>query len=107
MLKLPLYSKPFEPWESRLINLLVTGWLLLFLLLYAGGCASSPPTPTVIQSCKGVEQFLAATREPDSPDLVNEDLVTSKAALQGALAECNSDKKSVKSFIQQLQKGPQ
>jgi hypothetical protein len=77
----------------------------LFLSLCSSGCASVLPTPTVIQQCKGLDQFLVATPEPDSRNENEGSKDETHAALQGALQECNADKKATRDAIRAIMKG--
>lgn len=90
------------PFLIRLFVIVLPG---LFLSLCSSGCASEPRTSTVIQQCKGVDQFLVATPEPTANNQTEGSKDETHAELQGALASCNIDKKSARDAIWQINKG--
>lgn len=98
------FKNSFDNWPflTRLFVIALPG---LFLCLCSSGCESVRPTPTVIQQCKGLDQFLVATQEPPAQNQTEGAKDETHAALQGALQECNADKKSVRDAIRAIQKG--
>lgn len=98
------FKASFERWPL-LIRLFVIVLPGLFLSLCSSGCVSVPPTPMVIQQCKGLDQFLVATPEPEARNETEGSKDETHASLQGALQECNADKRSARDAIRAIMKG--
>lgn len=98
----PMQSSLESVVVSKVILLSLLGLLVLCLLLSSSGCANAPPTPTVIHLCQGTDQFLTPTKEPLANNQTEGQKDETHANLQGALASCNTDKKSARDTLREI-----
>ena len=94
------FSRIFKRWP-RLTLWFVIGLIAAFLLQFSTGCASGPSTQKVTQ-CKLPEHLLLPTVEPPANNATEGQKDATHIALQGALASCNLDKKSVRDAVREI-----
>ena len=82
-----------------------TALIALCLMLFSSGCANTQSIPMVIPSCKGLDQWVVPTKEPEAANQTEGSKDETHAELQGALASCNLDKKAIRDAVQQINKG--
>lgn len=94
------FSRICKRWP-RLTLWFATGLIAAFLLQFSSGCSSGPQIKTVTR-CTLPEQFLLPTAEPPANNGTEGQKDATHIALQGALAACNIDKKSIRDAVREI-----
>lgn len=82
-----------------LSRMLLAGWILPCLMVFAGCAAWKPDAPPPTSTCPVPRSSLAPTQEPQMLDETNDQLSKTELAVREKLRACNADKLDALNFL--------